>query len=308
MTEIKAFKFSTDWIDYKEVGFKGDSNYVIRGYISTDEVDRANEIVTPEAMVDMINQLKSGNIKLDIEHSTFTGETDIPVGKIVDAKMVKEGGKSKIWIEAQLNKSHSKFQEVWKSVKDGFLDAFSIAYRVKNAVSSIVDSIPVKMLTSLDLLNVAITGNPVNKGATMTESFLKSLKVVEEKEMEQEKKDNPIVEDEVKAQPKVEEPKPVEDDKKEETSEEKKPEEETKACGEDKKNPLDLIKSLQDENAELKSLLNELKEAKDTELKSVKETIAELKAELEKPQLKSLLSEAPKVEQVTIKSNPLDLI
>jgi len=166
----KAFTFFTDAVSYQEFGTKAEKNYYVTGYISTDEVDRQNEVVTREAMEEMLEQLKSGSIKLDVEHETFAGKAEVPIGRIVDARIDKKG----LWIKALLNKAHDKFDSIWKSIKDGFLDAFSIAYKVKDVAEEFVNGQTRRLLKSLELLNVAVTGNPVNKGATMCDSFLKS--------------------------------------------------------------------------------------------------------------------------------------
>ena len=173
-TANKTFSFVTNSVEYEEVNTKSSQEFYVKGYISTDEIDRANEIVTREAMANMMAQIKAGNVKLDVEHSTFAGDNSIPVGRIVDAGIDNKG----LWVKAVLYKSHEKFDTIWKSIKDGFLDAFSIAYKVKEFTKSVIDGVNVTLLKALELLNVAITGNPVCRGAKMTESFAKSVNVL----------------------------------------------------------------------------------------------------------------------------------
>jgi len=173
---MKSFKFLTNSLEHEVVGLKGEREYYVTGHISTDEIDRSNEVVTREAMNEMVVQIKAGNVKLDVEHSTFMGENDIPVGKIVDAGIDEQG----VWVKCVLNKAHNRFNEYWQSIKSNFLDAFSIAYKVKDYAEEVVNGVKVTLLKSIELLNVAITGNPVNRGAKMTESFYKSLKYIEE--------------------------------------------------------------------------------------------------------------------------------
>lgn len=269
MESKSTFSFITNNFEYAELGMKAGKEYHVKGYISTDEIDRANEVVTKECMADMVTQIKAGNVKLDIEHSTFTGENDIPVGRIIDAGIDAKG----LWVEAIINKSHSKFDSVWKSIKDGFLDAFSIAYKVKSAVKDIINGVQVTLLKNLELLNVAITGNPVNKGARMTESFYKSMNTVLLKDVEEENKMSEEVKvDEVVVpeEPKVEEPIVPEEVKVEEPVVPEEP----------KINPLDQIKSMQEEIAEMKKV--------NAELKAVREELAKLKSDVSKPQMKGI--------------------
>ena len=258
--ETKSFKFVTNFLNYEEIGSKSNKEYYVKGYISTDEIDRTHEIVTREAMSDMVTQIKNGNIKLDVEHGTFTGDADIPVGKIVDAGMNDTG----LWVKCILNKAHSKFGEIWKSVKDGFLDAFSIAYKITDRATDFINGVQVTLVKGLELFNVAITGNPICRSAKMTESFYKSLKYLDEQLKSGE--DN-MVEPEIKQ--KVE---PVVEPKVE-------PEVTPKV--EPEVAPLDTIKSMQTEIAELKAEVKTLnKELIKPQLKAINNTdIAEVKDE-----------------------------
>ncbi|MCK5612099.1 HK97 family phage prohead protease [Candidatus Pacearchaeota archaeon] len=177
-SRIKKHSFVTNSLEFSEVGTKSSKEHYVTGYISTDEVDRANEVVTRNAMKEMVVQIKSGNIKLDIDHSSFIGQKDIPVGKIVDAGIDDKG----VWVKCILNVAHTKFKSIWNSIQDGFLDAFSIAYKIKSFTKQIVSGVNVTFLKSIELLNVAITGMPTCRGAKMTESFYKSLRNIEEED------------------------------------------------------------------------------------------------------------------------------
>lgn len=119
-------KFLTDSIGWEIRGTKASKDYYIEGYISTPELDEGNDIVTIECLDDMVRQLKESNIKIDVEHETWTKEPDIAVGKIVDANRDEHG----IKVLVLMNKHHHRFKEIWESVRNGFLDAFSIAYDV----------------------------------------------------------------------------------------------------------------------------------------------------------------------------------
>lgn len=299
MVDTKAF-FVTDQMSWETWGLKGKSQqHYVTGYISTDEVDIYNEVVTPAAMKSMITQLKSGNIKLDVEHETFKGASDIPIGRIVDAKMVEEKGVHKIWIKATINKSHSKFGEVWKSIRDGFLDAFSIAYKATEVADEIMDGASIRMLKAIDLLNVALTGNPVNRGSRMVDSFMKS---VQEHDFE--------AEDEKMSEEKIEEPK---EEVKEEVKEEPKEESKEEVKEEPKEEKNDAFEDLKNEVAGIKEQMSTVQEAVDNmngpldSIKSLKGEIAELKSQMKKPQMKSVM-ESPREEVKLIHNGPLDIL
>ena len=49
--------FVTNNMEYHELGMKGSKEYRVKGYIYTDEVDRANDVVTKDCMADMVKQI-----------------------------------------------------------------------------------------------------------------------------------------------------------------------------------------------------------------------------------------------------------
>ena len=290
MEEKPQFKFLTNTMKYEELGTKGGKKYYVTGYISTDEVDRANEIVTKGCMKSMLQQIKAGNVKLDVEHSTFTGENDIPVGKIIDAGMDDNG----LWVKAEINRHHTKFKSIWNSVQEGFLDAFSIAYNVLDYANEVINGSQVTLLKSIELLNVAITGNPVNRGAKMTESFYKSSAYMKnikgEKMTEEIKEEAPVVKETVdeKIEEKVEEvKKPVVEEAAEAPKEEVKEEV-------PESSPMEQIKSLSKENVQLKASLellgNKMEEFEKALKKPVLKGLANTEKKTEIKELKSMMS------------------
>ena len=115
-------KFLTDSVNCKTDG----KDYYIEGYISTPELDQGNDMITVECLDDMVTQLNEGSIKIDVEHNTFKGDNDVAIGRVVSAYRDEHG----IKVNVLMNKAHHRFDEIWKSVKNGFLDAFSIAYDI----------------------------------------------------------------------------------------------------------------------------------------------------------------------------------
>jgi len=215
--ENPNFIFSSGPIELKEEG----ENFFVEGFISTSDLDLVNDIVTKDCIMNMAEQMKERTVKLDVEHESFRGSTDlereinktiIPVAKIDDFLVNKKGLK----VRAMLNKHVSRFREVKNSIKDGFLDAFSIAFIPVESKNELREGTEVRMLDKINLLNVAFTGNPVNTHSTMTNVFAKSLEFLEDQ----------------KAKPKK--PKPQPDPHKEPEDEEEEDEEE-KRCKKPKK-------------------------------------------------------------------------
>lgn len=271
----KYYAFSTDALSYS-VETKGQNKrHFVTGYISTKDRDIVNDIVTETAMKGMLQQLLDRPITMDLEHEAFRGKSTniVPVARIVESKKDNIG----IWVKAEVNPHNNRFSEVWNSIKDKFITAFSIAYKPVKFVYKNIDGVKTRLLENIELLNVTLTGVPVNPHARITSVMVKSLidlENTEETNMKQEtKSEEPPVEEPEK---KVEEPKTeekVEEPKKEETPTEAK----------------------SDESAELKSKVSVM----ETNITELKGEIKSLKEQLEKPMLKalntgSIPSEAPK--------------
>lgn len=169
----KQYTFLTDQLGSEQVEVKGKTKYYITGYISTKDRDVYDDIVTEEGLSGMLKQIQGKNIKLDFEHEAWRKNNPaiLPVGRIIEAKRDEKG----IFVKAQINDANSRFKEVWGSIKNGNLDAFSIAYKATSYVHKIVDGVKTRLLNGVELLNVALTGNPVNPECKMVNVFMKSL-------------------------------------------------------------------------------------------------------------------------------------
>jgi HK97 family phage prohead protease len=295
--ETKSYSFSTDNCSWEEVETKAGKKFYVTGYISTKDIDLYNELVTEGAMKEMLEDLKTKSIKLDVEHEAWRKSSNtIPIGKIVDANYDGYG----IFVKAEINNSSPVFKEVWGSIKEGYLDAFSIAYKALKKVTKVVNGVTVTLLKSLELLNVAITGNPVNPKCRMTNVFMKSLEDLEELKMTEEKQETPKEEAPVEAPVEAKEA-PVEAPK-EAPVEEKPAEAPVEAPAEKPAEAAPVEEKSVDIKAELKS--------RDDIIAELKSKVEELEKVINKPQMKALAEETPAVvEEAGTKINsPLELI
>jgi phage head maturation protease len=269
---------------WSEVTLKGSKEYYVEGYASTIDEDLSGEIVGMEAQERLLAQIKANNITLDVEHSEWYDDngnvlpkpknTTIPVAKVVSAELRERG----VWVKAKINPHIPSFRSIWNSIKDGFLKAFSIAfYPVAKAG---------KVISDLNLVNITLTGSPVNTGATFN-AVMKSAKAYldsqKKKENLEEEKMTEEIKEKVEAQPVVEEKENIDVQPEEPKVEEPKVED---------VNPLE---------ADVKALKEQV--AKQDEV------IAKLKAELEKPVMKAIQEQAPgvpKEEQIFI--SPLKMV
>lgn len=327
--ENPNFIFSSGPVELKQEK----EDFFVEGHISTSDLDLVNDIVTKNCLLDMASQMQERTIKLDIEHESFRGSTDlekeinktiIPAAKIDDFSIDKKGLK----IRAMLNRHVSRFNEVKNSIKDGFLDAFSIAFIPVESKTEMRDGQEVRMLNKIRLLNVAFTGNPVNTSSTMTNVFAKSLEFLEEKgkpkkptpqpdphkepeedEDEEEKKKkekknhNHSKDDIIKLQ---EVKKMTEEENKEEkpSESEEKPEEKTEEAPKEEK------KDEEPEEKEEESEEESKESTTEEEVKTLKKEMMEVKAVLKRPLLKSKVEQQDKANEFAEEKslNPLDVI
>jgi uncharacterized small protein (DUF1192 family) len=270
MTETMFDYKIEDGFLWSEVNLKGVKKYYVEGYASTIDRDLSGEVVDLSAQQDIYAQIKGRNITLDLEHQEWYDADGkilkkprnelIPVAKVVDAELRENG----VWIKAEINTNLSKFSEVWGSIKDGFLKAFSIAFYPVEMVG--------KAIKKLNLVNITLTGSPVNPNATFN-AVMKSAKAhldtkqKEEMEVIEMTDEVKIIEPEVKVDEVVEE------------VEVQQPE------------------VVEEKEVVVEAVIEPVVNPLEAEVKALREEIAKLKAELEKPVMKAKVEKTePRIE------------
>jgi outer membrane murein-binding lipoprotein Lpp len=205
MTENKPFTFYANNIQVKsffdEKAKK--QRYMVGGYISTGDLDLVNDIATEDCRRDLSAQFKGRKIKLDYDHETIRADRNqdefdsrLNLTKPVLGKAVSEendGVGNMVWFE--LNPNWKKFdlqgnvtmdfKSVWEDIENGYYDAFSIAYVPTKTRMMAKGGSQIRLLDKVNLINVALTGNPVNPAARMMDFrtvMAKSLEYMKEKE------------------------------------------------------------------------------------------------------------------------------
>lgn len=203
MAQEASFTFTTP-LNVNVVQMKDGEHLFVEGDISSNDIDFVNDIMNKNCQDSMQRQVLERNMKLDIEHEAFKGDTHeekeinktkIPAGKLVDA-VVKALGKNRFStrVKGEINRHRSDYKNIKGNLIDKFLDAFSVAFlpisiKYQNEKGDEItfeeykSCDPEKRIRVLDdvlLLNVALTGNPCNTKAQLTEVFMKSMDAVEE--------------------------------------------------------------------------------------------------------------------------------
>jgi HK97 family phage prohead protease len=270
-----------------------DKKYYVEGYFSTIDEDLAMETLTESAQQDILTQIKGRTITFDVEHEVFYDKNGqvlskpasaITIGKVVDAEMKAKG----VWGKVEINDSAPRFKNIWESIQKGFLHSFSVAFYPLEAVKRKVDGVMKSFVNKLNLLNITLTGSPVNpeaKFSAVMKSAVDGFKnsfdtydvnhnnevtnVTDENKDVIVKSENETVVDETPVEaPKVETP--VEEVKTEEAPTEAEPSVEPEVKSEPKVDFKSMLASLKSEfNAEL----TKSKEALTVEIKALQEQI-----------------------------------
>jgi len=159
--------------EFEPIGIitKGEKKYIIEGYISTTSQDLSNDVVTKSAQEDMLQQIINREVPItfDLEHEVFYEDgkqrrkpaSTIPVAKVIDAWMDEKGVK----VKAELNSDSPRFNNVWGSILKGFLHSFSVAFYPVESITQRVNGLMTSYINKLKLVNITLTGSPVNPEA-----------------------------------------------------------------------------------------------------------------------------------------------
>ncbi len=203
MERGSSFTFTTP-LNVNVVNIKGVEHLFVEGDISSNDIDYVNDVMSKKCQESMQKQIIERNMKLDLEHEAFRGETTeekeinktkIPAGKLVDA-MVKSLGKERYStrVKGEINRHNPDYKNIKGNLMDKYLDAFSVAFlpidvkyqnKDRKAITfeqykNLKQEDRLRVLDDVLLLNVALTGNPCNTKAQLTEVFMKSMDAVEE--------------------------------------------------------------------------------------------------------------------------------
>ncbi len=189
MVQEASFTFTTP-LNVNIVEIKGVEHLFVEGDISTNDIDLVNDSMTKGCQESMQRQILERNMKLDLEHEAFKGETHeekeinktkIPAGKLIDAVVKNLGkGRCSTRVKGEINRHNPNYEMIKGNLVDGYLDAFSVAFLPTAIAHEEREGKKIRLLKDCKLLNVALTGNPCNTKAQLVEVFTKSMDAVEE--------------------------------------------------------------------------------------------------------------------------------
>ncbi len=139
---------------FKALGETEDGGIDIKGSASTNALDRASDIIEPEAWTKGGLENYKGNPVLLFNH-----DYNRPIGKATGLQVTDKG----LEINARISKAAGEIKDL---VKDGVLGAFSVGFRVKDA-DYMTESDGYK-IKDAELFEVSVVSVPCNQGATFS--------------------------------------------------------------------------------------------------------------------------------------------
>lgn len=138
-----------------------DSIY-IEGYASTNDIDRAGDVVSAGVWEKGLeNYLKNPIILAYHDH-------DDPIGRMVEHKIDAKG----LWIKARI----SAAAETFRLIKDGVLTTFSIGFRILDAEYN--SAAEIFIIKEIELVEISVVSVPCNQNAIF--SLAKAFESAEE--------------------------------------------------------------------------------------------------------------------------------
>lgn len=149
-------------LEVKKLELKAvEQNVYIEGFASSTSEDLQGEVISYEALSNIANEIvKEPYNKVFVNHKI----EDIPIGKVVEAKLVD----GKLLVKIMLNKDHPMFEAIYKSVKNGFLNTLSIGFNVVTKEGNVIKEAKV--------MEVSLVSIPANPDAKILAVYEKQLK------------------------------------------------------------------------------------------------------------------------------------
>lgn len=152
MIQKNLIKFETEFKASK----KDDDTLVIRGMASTMDIDRAGDVILPEAWKNggLVN-FKNNPIIL------FNHDYNTPIGKAIEVNVLDKG----LEIVVEISKAAGS---VWQLIKDGVLSTFSVGFGIKDA--DYIRETGGLLIKDAELYEVSVVTVPCNQAAVFSVS------------------------------------------------------------------------------------------------------------------------------------------
>jgi len=195
-----TLKASTSSFDLKSgVDSQGREREYVEGFLATTHIDKGNDRFTKSALKAMAEDINGGDNTIDaafrsvdeseignIDHdnnpaSPFGDKRIVPAFRLKTAEVRStNNGENGLWVKGVLNSDGmpgDTVSAVKNSIKDGFLNAFSVEFVAEKVKQMREGNKVVRVIEEAKATGAALTGRPMNPEAVMTDADLKSMAV-----------------------------------------------------------------------------------------------------------------------------------
>lgn len=147
-----------DSVFTKDIHELGEDSIMIEGFASTADIDRTGDVISPSAWETGLKNYLLNPVVLAYHNH------DEPVGRVIEHKVSEKG----LWVKARVS---SAAEDIYNLVKDGIITAFSVGFRVTDAIYDDVTDIFV--IKGLELFEVSLVSVPMNQNTlfSLSKSF-----------------------------------------------------------------------------------------------------------------------------------------
>lgn len=142
-----------------------EGDWIIEGYAATSDVDRQDDIITPAALKEAVQQI------LDDARTVLRNhDLDDEIGVITDAKYKRDD--KALWVQLRISKTRP---DIWAKVNEGVLNRFSIRAQILD-YEFIFDEetqMHVMNINSIKMIEVSLVSVPANPNAKVLAHFIK---------------------------------------------------------------------------------------------------------------------------------------
>ncbi len=162
--ERPALEVPFDLILAAEAVEEADGKRIVEGFAATSDLDLQGDIIQPEAL----DKAAAGAIGLTV---LLNHNEDQIIGKVVDARAIRDGGEGKLWVKVEIDSGEDK---VWAKIQQGMLNKFSIRGKVEKAHRRFdrKQNQQVNIVEELTLLEVSLVAVPANPKALAVRAYI----------------------------------------------------------------------------------------------------------------------------------------
>jgi HK97 family phage prohead protease len=186
----RNFRFGASFKTFKsdeKASINTEKHTYIKGYASTDDADRVDDVIT----LDALQKSKDDLLQPGSKTVFYNHDKSMPIGKVVSTSLDDKG----LIVEVQISNADD-VKDIRTKIKEKVLNSFSIGGRFKKIQVERDDegNVTSFKVLELELFEVSVVGIPCNPKATIFGVMEKSFKnfkdtSIKEKNMKKENKD-----------------------------------------------------------------------------------------------------------------------